>query len=225
MSLVFVRHGESTGNVMTRDQRAESDIPNHAYPLTARGVRQAEIVGQHLLERFGPAYFGMVFQSDFLRSIQTLDVILDILKPTRATRVSDSRLNERWDGIFHELTQREIETRYPEQIRLRRRTGYHLYRAPGGENGPDVEMRILSFLRDYEETINHRSMLIVGHGRWLLYYQKILHGWSVERCLEEKEANSYNNCSVLVYRNLQDQEPSTCTPWEGLLSEIETQHA
>ena len=35
--LVFVRHGESEGNVLNADERAELEIPTHEYALTPRG--------------------------------------------------------------------------------------------------------------------------------------------------------------------------------------------
>lgn len=228
MPLVFVRHAQSVGNIMSRDERAQSPIPNHAYPLTEVGRQQSAVVGSYLANTFGPIYFQRVFDTDFLRSVTTLDIILEGLMPPAGgapVRRTDSRLNEKWDGIFHEMTRKEIEQQYPEQVRLRERAGYHLYRAPGGENCPDVELRIRSFLHDYRELMESVNFLIVGHGRWFTIFQKIIHQWSAKEFMERKEAEDCENCSVTFYEDLSGGAPATCVPWQGELPHIKTTNA
>lgn len=107
--------------------------------------------------------------------------------------------NEKWDGIFHELTAEEIQQRYPEQIRLRERSGFYHCRAPGGENCPDVEMRIRSFSADLETLYGDRQVLVVGHENWFLLFQKIRRMLSVEDFLFLKQRGC-KNCSITTYR-------------------------
>src|SRR3989344_1429628 len=128
-SLIFVRHAQSIGNTMTQDQRAECETPNHAYPLTEVGRQQAVFAAGFLKERFKDDYPEMCFNSTFLRTKTTLDIIETELREYPPT-FTDSRLDEKWDGIFHELSKADIEKCYPEQVRLRRRQGYYHYRAP-----------------------------------------------------------------------------------------------
>ncbi len=230
MSLIFIRHGESTGNVVGQDERAGWDIPNHAYPLTDRGRQQARFAGQYLMERFGTNYFHSttVTDSDFLRSQETLDEIVGIVPVFESNRFRDSRLNEKWDGIFHDLTKAELEEKYKDQINLRKRTGYYLYRAPGGESCPDVEERVRSFIRDYWDIAVNQRLLVSGHGRWFLVFQKVVHRWTVEEFLERKKKDECANCMVAYYSQealLKRQPPECSVPWRGKLAEAETDFA
>ena len=142
------------------------------------------------------------------------------------TPVSDSRLDEKWDGIFHELSKEELKLKYPDQIRLRKRSGYYHYRAPGGQNCPDVELQIRSFILDHC-TLNFDNTLIVGHGRWFLLFQKILHDLSVEKFLDMKSNVKCDNASVSVY-NFNESTivaGGNFTPWKGKIPEISTECA
>ncbi|MEX0918494.1 MAG: histidine phosphatase family protein [Candidatus Paceibacterota bacterium] len=233
MSLVFVRHGESSGNVMIRNGQFDPGTPNHEYPLTEKGVEQARFAGQFLAERFARPefYFSTALTSDLLRATMTTDIILSIMRgvgPAPNKCLADSRLNEKWDGIFHDLGDRKVKELYPDQVRMRQKNGYWLYRAPGGENCPDVELRIRSFLRDYWDDMTCRHLLIVGHGRWFLIFQKLFHSWSVGRFLEEKDKANCHNCSVFVYSSMalrKKDPPDRFLPWEGRLDYNETQFA
>lgn len=235
MPLIFVRHGESVGNTINQDERAALNIPNHEYPLTNLGIRQAQIVGEYLADRFGLNAFSHVYDSDFLRSQQTLDLILQRVGNSSLRR-RDSRLNEKWDGIFHDLTKEEVQARYPDQLRLRKRTGYYLYRAPGGESCPDVEVRIRSFNQDVLATAQNPNccVLVVGHGRWHLIFQKVLRNWTVGEFLRRKKEEKQYNCMVAVYEgaalldtppNHEGVEPECSVPWRGVLPEALTEHA
>ena len=75
-SLVFVRHAQSAGNVMTQDERAGCEIPNHAYPLTDTGIIQAIITGKYLKEKFSSDLPDACLASTFLRTQMTLDLLL-----------------------------------------------------------------------------------------------------------------------------------------------------
>lgn len=219
--IVFVRHAQSIGNTMTQDERAACEIPNHAYPLTDIGVQQATITGQHL-RAFWP---DLCLHSTYLRTrMSTETIVREMNFSDTPILIADSRLDEKWDGIFHELSKSDIERLHPEQIHLRKRSGYYHYRAPGGESCPDVEIRIRSLL--YDPALSGKRILIVGHGRWFIILQKILHGLTVEEFLELKSVTQ-DNCSVTEY--LLDQPilatVNSVTPWKGELPEQDTELA
>lgn len=65
MTLIFVRHGESEGNVLGVAQGWAD------YALTKRGRRQAEAVADHLAGRQPVA----LYSSDLVRAVATADVI------------------------------------------------------------------------------------------------------------------------------------------------------
>lgn len=222
--LFFVRHAQSIGNIMSHDERAQSETPNHAYPLTPLGRKQAEITGQYL-KNLPDAHFDAFFHSTFARTKETLEILSQTIG-RRIVPICDSRLDEKCDGIFHELSKAELQIRYPEQIRLRKRAGYYHFRAPGGESCPDVELRIKSFLDEYLAS-NSTQALVVGHGRWILLAQKIIQRLSVGQFLELKEREACENASITTFSLSIDSGMllEAMTPWKGKLVEVETELA
>jgi broad specificity phosphatase PhoE len=232
--LVFVRHPESEGNVLSNDQRSELEIPNHQYSLTEIGVKQAEIAGQYLQNMqdgdFKTSRISKFFQSTFRRSQQGMQEILkqfhsDFGEDFDLTKIfleTDSRLDEKWDGIFHELSKKEIKEKHSEQLRLRKRAGFYHYRAPGGENCPDVEIRIRSFVSEHLSGNDLGYVFVVGHGRWFHIFQKLIHSLSVSEFHELIENSENHNCGITIYRPRVDYRgfqaiPKTLNPWEGKL--------
>ena len=71
--LVFVRHGESEGNILNVDERAELEIPTHEYALTLRGRRQALMAGLYLNKEFGS--FDVYYNSTYRRAKETMTLI------------------------------------------------------------------------------------------------------------------------------------------------------
>ena len=226
-NLFFVRHAQSIGNTTDQDGRASMEIPNHEYELTELGKKQSLITGEYLRRNYGVRNFSSFYHSTFKRTPETLKIILQCLGLEDVQPICDSRLDEKWDGIFHELSKAEIELRYPDQLRLRKRSGYYHYRAQGGENCPDVEMRIISFLTEYFSTPDNGDGLIVGHGRWFLILQKLLHRLSVEQFLELKRKDECENCSITAYQIDTDLSviPSPITPWKGQIEEVASECA
>lgn len=88
MKIIFVRHGESEGNVSGHI----NDDPRRIVNLTARGREQAEATAQQLREmNFAHAYI-----SEFPRAQQTAKFILQ--QHSCALGI-DARLNERRSGM------------------------------------------------------------------------------------------------------------------------------
>ena len=224
-SIIFVRHAQSIGNIMTQDERANYEIPNHAYPLTDIGGQQAILTGKYLKDELSPKLPDIFLTSTFLRTQMTMDLILKELRaPVNLTPIIDSRLDEKWDGIFHELSRADVERLYPEQIKLRKLVGYYHHRAPGGESCPDVEIKIRNLLSD--PIIAGKRLLAVGHGRWFVIFQKVIHNLSVDEFLQLKDQGS-ENCSVTEYlfENIPKSPSESFVPWKGYLEEQKTELA
>lgn len=240
--VIFVRHAESIGNTISQDERAKLDIPNHKYSLTPKGREQARLAGEYLkvfVEQQRTYSVIRAFQSTFIRTQETLAIILQVLG-VETTPITDPRLDEKWDGIFHELSKKEIEEKYPEQLRIRKRSGYYHYRAPGGESCPDVEFRILNFVegelsqkrggpdsltRDLGWGSSKGCDLIVCHGRWSQLCQKHLRGLSVDEFLRLKEKADNPNCSITIYSDCGKVLIDCHNPWEGILEKGENTFA
>ncbi len=193
--IVFVRHAESEGNIRTPDERALLTIPNHAFPLSPYGVEQAEKTGAYLRARFGA--FDTYFASYYTRARETLRYIYPSITPRL-----DARLAEAQRGYWNNVTAEQVSTLFPhEEIRKKQEGLYH-YRPLGGENWPDVELRIHSFLDMLRRDFVGQRILVVTHGNWLLLLQKILHDTSPEDVVERyKKESVVPNAAVLVYES------------------------
>ncbi len=196
-TLVVVRHGESTGNTMSRDERVLLPTANHAYPLTEKGKTQATSIGKELARIFPPHHFKMGFCSSMRRSQETLEYIMSEFSLTTHV-VEDSRLDEKWDGIYHDLSTRDIKAKYPEQDPLYTRMGYYHFRALGGENCIDVEGRIRSFLGDLYQ-VEKGPAFICGHGSWMMVLRRLLEGWTIPEFIQRKTMFPPTNCAAYVY--------------------------
>ena len=137
--LVLVRHGESKGNLLSVNERAQYEVATHAYELTERGRKQAAITGKYLRREFDK--FDIYYTSYYVRAKQTMRIMYP-----RAKVYEDPRLAESQRGIWHTMTKDEIARFYPGELERKRREGLYHFRPLGGENWPDVELRIHSFM-------------------------------------------------------------------------------
>lgn len=192
--LVLVRHAESVGNVMSLDERPKHDIATHAYDLTERGRRQAEKARDWLDAR--PRVPEVLYCSYYKRAIDTMDII----RPGKH-RIIDPRLAEAQRGIYHSLTRDEIQHLYPGELIRKEREGLYHYRPWGGENWPDVELRIHSFLGTMMHMHGGYRVVIVTHGHWLILLRRILDGTSIDEAVEQYHRGPVENASITVYHS------------------------
>lgn len=213
--LVLVRHAESEGNVRTVDERAQWDIATYAYSLTPQGRRQAELTGAYLQERFNR--FDIYYVSYYERSRETMRIMFP-----NANVYEDPRLAEGQRGIYHTLTKEQIETIFPgEKIRKEREGLYH-YRSLGGENWPDIELRIHSFLGTLSRDYDDQDVVIVVHGHWLILFQRLIHHFSIEEAVRRYKEGVFENASVTIYESRMINNKSrlhmveeNIVPWMG----------
>lgn len=213
--LVLVRHAESEGNVLSQSERAKYETSTHAYKLTERGQKQAEITGQFLRERFGK--FNIYYVSYYRRSKETMAIMYP-----DARVYEDPRLAEGQRGIWNTMTEEQVRQKFPEEIERKEREGLYHYRASGGENWPDIELRIHSFLgtlsRDYED----QHVLMVVHGHWLILFERLVHRFSIEEAVKRYHGAIKENASVTIYEGRMVNSKSklvlveeNIVPWNG----------
>ncbi len=215
--LVFVRHAQSEGNIRSVDERAEFDLSTHAYDLTPKGVRQAEETGKYLHEKFGE--FDTYYQSYYRRTKRTLETMYP-----DARVYEDARLAEGQRGIWHTMTHEQIAERFPEEITRKEREGLYHYRPWGGENWPDIELRIHSFLGTLARDYDGKKVICVVHGQWLITLQKLIHHYSIEEAMEKYHKGVFGNASVTVYEGIEQDGKSRLVlkeeniiPWQGIV--------
>ncbi len=221
---VFVRHGESAGNVLSPDERAAFEQPTHKYPLTERGRQQSALTGAYLKDLYGD--FDVVWSSYYVRARETAAILV----PGRKVW-EDARLAEGQRGRFHTMSKAEIEQHMPWELRAKEREGSYHYRPPGGENWPDIEQRIHSFLGTLARDGDGKRVLVVGHGHWLILFQKLVEHFSIEEAVRRYQAGAAPNASVTVYegrprtwwkpwkRDALTLTSQHVTPWRGQIEE------
>ena len=166
-----MRHAESIGNAKGLDDESLARLANHSFVVTEKGFKQLSLSAEYMKSMdFLDGRFG-VYTSGFSRAQESMGAILNILgKDNVFNVISDSRLDEWWRGIFHSLPKEIVEKNYSLERMVQEREGLHHYRAPQGQAGKDVEVNLVSFLRDVPE----KQIFIVGHGRNLGFLRRIL---------------------------------------------------
>lgn len=231
-TVLWIRHAQSNGNCMTADERAKSGVGSNLYELTKLGELQAKHTGTWLREQFpNPDGF---YTSYYTRTRATAAR----LYPGREPYV-DERLAEAQRGIWHVMTRAEVERHMPWEIRRREIEGLFHHRPVGGENWPDVRLRVRSFNHMIHRRYAGRTIVVVTHGFWLLMWKSIIHHWSIDRT-EEAYRNFdldrlLENASVTIYRGVTDAsgrnviipDPKTpyIVPWRGQIDATTTKLA
>lgn len=201
--LVLVRHGLSERNVRREAARQKGGIDffhgglrDLDAPLTACGVEQAQLTGQHLAQRYR---FDVAFSSPHLRSRQTLAKMAEAW-PEPIPVLLDERVREIEFGALDGLTWQGIRHRYPEEYARREREGKYWYRPPGGESRPDVALRVQDFLSLLTHEHADQSVLVICHNVVVLIFRRLLENWDEAQYLEIDGRDEVQNCSVTAYR-------------------------
>jgi broad specificity phosphatase PhoE len=108
--LVFIRHGESQLNAVSRERRTYCG--QIETPLTERGRAQARAAGQKLdtLKYVRPRF---AISSPLTRAVETLSLVLGELTAEVALRPPAQGLKERSHGRFEGIAEEEVFHDYP----------------------------------------------------------------------------------------------------------------
>ncbi|CAK4076180.1 unnamed protein product [Aphanomyces euteiches] len=159
--VIFIRHGQSEGNVNPERYR---DTPDNAMPLTELGKYQARQAGKCMKKITGEGKTRFIV-SPCLRTIETFEGLMESWKDAPEGTVSwieEPRIREQDFGNFQD----------PDQIReckiQRRKFGGFFYRFPSGESPADVYDRVSSFMDTLQRMfIRHADVdnfVLVTHG-------------------------------------------------------------
>jgi len=201
--LVIVRHAQSERNVWKEIATARGDFVygdetrDINVGLTQIGEEQAVATGKALGEQFR---FDHLFASPFSRTIETARILVQHF-PYPLDMVEDDRLREIDFGVLDGLTKHGIAHFQPEEMERRARLGKYHHRPPGGENYPDVALRLHSFLGTLTRETAGESVLVVCHSVVVLVFRKLLERLSEKQVLaiESDKSQEIRNCSVTHY--------------------------
>ncbi len=147
---IVVRHGQTIWNTETRFQ-GHTDVP-----LNDCGREQARAVARRLAKvRIDAAYC-----SNLGRCVETARIILE---GHSLTAVQRPDLQEASHGLWEGMTQKEVEDRYPEQVRLRLLDPEH-YGASEGEAMGQTQERLWGAVLDIAGKHPDSVVLLVTHG-------------------------------------------------------------
>src|SRR6185436_45967 len=140
---------------------------------TERGREQATITGQYLRDRFDE--FNIYYVSYYNRSKETMALLFPDAKV-----YEDPRLAEGQRGIWHTMTKEQVQKQFPDEYARKEREGLYHYRPWGGENWPDIELRIHSFMGTLSRDYEGQKVIVVVHGHWLILFQRLVHHFSID---------------------------------------------
>jgi len=145
MRLIVVRHGQT-------EENTKGIIQGPLVPLDGAGKKQAEMIAERLKdEKIDVAYV-----SDYKRTIDTVDVILQFHPETVVIR--ESALREKNTGIF-------VGRPNAEQKKAREESGLSFYefKPEGGESLVDLQNRVLALYEKVVEQHPNKTVLFVTH--------------------------------------------------------------
>lgn len=145
-----MRHGQSTWN---SEHRIQGQLDP---PLSAEGVRQAEL----LARRLAPRHFAGFYASDLKRAFQTAETIGAVIGQTPSP---DQALREIFLGEWEGLTTVEIAERYPQQwAAWVDQPDWDV--VPGGEGAARFDARVGAAIDAIMERHPRGRVLVVTHG-------------------------------------------------------------
>lgn len=204
MRIYLVRHGESMGNV---DKTVHRRLPDHAIPLSDRGVRQAKAAGKAFWDQWQCSPFRL-WTSPYTRARQTADAFLEVAKPKFGRR-EHILLAEQQFGLFDGLSDEELAVQYPAEYahyeKCASKEGRFWARMPLGESRFDVAQRVHqafgTFHRDAERH-GIQNIVVIAHGTtiraFVMQWLHLPYEWF------EREPNP-RNCSIRLIDNGKDE--------------------
>lgn len=205
MRLVFIRHGESEGNV---DRHITSLVPDHSLHLTEAGRMQALDAGRRLKSVVGDESIRF-HVSPYVRTRETLNGIRQAFGEEPFDIRMDVRIREQEFGNFDSADMKALH-------KEKKAFGPFYFRFPDGESPADCYDRASSFLesmyRSWKDNTaeNH---VIVGHGMMILMILMRMLRYSIE---EWEAFDSLSNCEfVVLERPPDDGKYYVSYTWEG----------
>lgn len=171
--IYLMRHGQTLFNKLHKIQGASDS------PLTAKGIRQAEIARDHFKKE--EINFDVAYSSTSERASDTLEIIYGQDKDYQRLK----NLKE-WDFGSFEAASEHLNPPLPYADFF---AGY------GGEREADVRARISQAVKEIADKHSDKTVLIVGHGAAIAQFFKKVANYegSISKDL------GFTNCSALIF--------------------------
>ncbi len=163
MNLLMVRHAESEGN------RAARILGQTEAPLSPKGIEQAHVLGQHLLEAAAkPTH---IYYSPLQRATHTAEILRDYwaTRNAVAAMIPLPELKEIRSGVLDGLTWTEAQAQYPSLCNALLASPEWIP-VPGAETLKACRNRaqqVLQFILKHHSNEDH--LWLISHGGFLQY--------------------------------------------------------
>jgi len=211
LELVFIRHGESEGNVAVKAaERGDTSYftaefrkrHSSSWDLTEKGINQAKAAGKWICKNINNGIFDGYYASTYRRAKRTAGYLN---LPGAKWNLRDYIREHDW-GNLDVMTDEERYDKFPEIMEKRKINPYY-FSAPGGESLADVLIRarvgILATL--YRKLANKRG-IVVTHGNMMWPIRIIMEGLLPDEYLALKKKKNprdkINNCQILQYTRI-----------------------
>jgi broad specificity phosphatase PhoE len=185
---------------ITRDQDAE---------LTPLGHDQAFNLGVMIGEA-DDSLPEVIITSPYLRAKQTTAGVVKGIQSVRPGYnpriVVEERIREIEFGVMDGIDRKKFRELYPLEADRRERDGKYYYRPPGGENRPDVRLRVHSVLDTLNRDYVGLKVLIVCHSVVVLAFRSLIERWEEDEYLKVDKEDDVKNCSLTVYRRHENRK-------------------
>jgi probable phosphoglycerate mutase len=221
--LLIVRHGQSIANVrkqLAAESRYRGESAESAWafthqrdmdsPLTDLGHQQALALGKYAAVRYPPTetfkhhpvcsdpMIEHIILSPYLRTRQTKDGIVKGLGYEPPCTVEE-RVREIEFGLMDGLNREGVRLKYPDEAARRDRDGKYWYRPAGGENRPDVRLRVHSVLDTLNRDYVGLRVLIICHSVVVLAFRSLIERWGEEQYMQVDQEDDVVNCGLTRY--------------------------
>ena len=214
LELVFVRHGESEGNVAVNAAEngdnsyfTEEFRSRHSstWNLTPKGEEQAKAAGDWIKKNINGGIFDKYYASTYRRAKRTAG-LLDL--PGAKWRLRDYIREHDW-GNLDVMTDEERHTKYPEVMKGHAINSYY-FSAPGGESLADVLIRArVGIMETLYRDLPGKRGIVVSHGNMMWPIRIIMEGLLPDEYLalkaKKNPADKINNCQIFQYTRINPQ--------------------
>jgi broad specificity phosphatase PhoE len=150
MTIYIIRHAHKEQGSFYNPRLRHQDEP-----ISLNGQEQARRLWTYLSDKGISA----IYVSAYQRTLQTIEYAATQLgiRP-----LVDERLNEIDNGCFEEMSEKEIQLRYPEIWKAyQERTAD--FRFPDGETGHEASQRVADFLEEKHQAYRNENIVVVSH--------------------------------------------------------------
>lgn len=204
-TLMIARHGYSTANERKDNAKKTGAEPawdgverDQDAALTPHGLRQGYSLGVMIAGmglNYRPDY---IITSPYLRAKQTTQECVYGMKHAPEIIVEE-RIREIEFGVMDGIDRKRFRELYPLEADRRERDGKYYYRPPGGENRPDVRLRVHSVLDTLNRDYVGAKVLIVCHSVVVLAFRSLLERWEEHEYLKVDKEDDCKNCGLTIY--------------------------